>query len=230
MGVEAMSQHPNDLPKDLRVIDFLRDRSDAANHLAVAGIYRTWAQEAALDATPDSLARSLDRVDLWLAPHRWRAVGQYAGRYWDDTDRPLEHLRAQLETMLPRLDTSVQQHLLQGIGEFLFRKWTSYPVVPPAFAPSEIERLPKTYHQGLFEGVGMALGEIESFSWLPRYTHSGEFWDSYTKGLSETSVRSMRDGMKQFAAIFEEPMPTVSAGQPAGASLVKSASEALAAK
>src|SRR5206468_8264441 len=135
-------------------------RSPAAHHMALVGIYRSWPLGAALDSSPEALLNSPAPVAPELSPHYWRALGQLAGRYWYDTERSLSLLNAHLQAFVPRLDPSVQRSFLQGVGGLLFYRLINAPWIPPA----ELERFPRAYHEGTFEGSGMALGEDDLFS------------------------------------------------------------------
>src|SRR2546426_3098254 len=42
VGVRAIARHPNELPKAVAAVEFVRHRSAAAHHLASVGIYRAW--------------------------------------------------------------------------------------------------------------------------------------------------------------------------------------------
>src|SRR5438445_1570201 len=86
VGVMVMVRHPNELPKAVAAVEFLRHRTPAMHHLALVGIYQQWPQQAAQDRTPDSLISAPAAVTPALAPHYWRAIGYLAGRYWYDTD------------------------------------------------------------------------------------------------------------------------------------------------
>jgi len=71
LGMRAMDRHPNELPKAVAAVAFLRHRSAAAHHLALVGLYRSWPWVAALDSSPESLANSPAPVTPELQPHYW---------------------------------------------------------------------------------------------------------------------------------------------------------------
>ena len=75
------------------------------------------------------------------------------------------------------------------------------PWVPPA----ELERFPHAYQEGLLEGWGMALGEVEHFSILPWKGHDNPFSAVWTRGLSARSLVSVQQGKAQFDTLFEGP-------------------------
>ena len=198
VGAVSMRRHPNELTKAVAAVEFLRHRSATAHHLALIGIYRTWPWLAALDSSPEALAKTPAAVAPASAPHYWRAIGDLAGRYWYDADQSLSLLNARLQAFVPRLDPAVQRSFLQGVGEFLSVRIRSTPWV----APAELEHFPPAYHQALFEGWGMALGEDEFFY----STDYGSFlWTAWAKGLSAKSLVSIEQGRAQFEALFEEP-------------------------
>ncbi len=202
VGAVAMRRHPNELPKAVAAVEFLRRRSATAHHLALIGIYRTWPWLAALDSSPEALAKTPAAVAPALAPHYWRALGDLAGQYWYDADQSLSLLNTHLQAFVPRLDPAVQRSFLQGVGEFLSVRIRSTPWV----APAELEHFPPAYHQALFEGWGMALGEDEFFY----STDYGSFlWTAWAKGLSAKSLVSIEQGRAQFEALFEEPTSRV---------------------
>jgi len=205
VGATAMGQHPNELPKAVAAVDFVRHRSAAAHHLALIGIYRAWPWFAPLDSSPESLAHSPAPVAPELSPHYWRALGLWAGRYWYEKDSSLSRLNAHLQIFVPRLDPSVQRYFLQGVGELLF---TQLIYMTPRVLPAELERFPPAYQEGLLEGWGMALGEDEHFSPLPWKGHDSPFWIARTKGFSARSLLSVQQGKAQFDALFEEPTPS----------------------
>src|SRR2546425_3625964 len=149
VGATAMGQHPNELPKAVAAVDFVRHRSAAAHHLALIGIYRAWPWFAPLDSSPESLAHSPAPVAPELSPHYWRALGLWAGRYWYEKDSSLSRLNAHLQIFVPRLDPSVQRYFLQGVGELLF---TQLIYMTPRVLPAELERFPPAYQEGLLEG------------------------------------------------------------------------------
>ena len=195
-----MAQHPNELPKAVAAVDFLRHRSAAAHHLALIGIYRAWPRVADLDRSPESLVATPAGVPPELGQHYWRALGYLAGRYWYENDRSLSLLNTYLHVFVPRLDPSVQRSFLQGIGEVLFTHPNTSNWVPPA----ELERFPQAYQEGLWEGWGMALGEAELFSEFPWKGQESLLWRAATKGLSARSLVSIQQGKAQFDALFEE--------------------------
>jgi len=204
VGGTAMSRHPNELAKAVASVEFMRHRSPAAHHLALIGIYRNWPWDAALDSSPEALANAPAEVAPALSPHFWRALGLLAGRYWYDTERSLSLLNVHLRAFVPWLDPSVQRSFLQGVGELLFYRLYDAPWIPPA----ELERFPHAYHEGLFEGWGMALGENDLFSGIPWHGHENPLWMASTKGLSARSLASIQQGKAQFEALFEEPAPS----------------------
>jgi len=198
VGAVSMRRHPNELTKAVAAVEFLRHRSATAHHLALIGIYRTWPWLAALNSSPEALAKTPAAVAPASAPHYWRAIGDLAGRYWYDADQSLSLLNARLQAFVPRLDPAVQRSFLQGVGEFLSVRIRSTPWV----APAELEHFPPAYHQALFEGWGMALGEDEFFY----STDNGSFlWTAWAKGLSARSLVSIQQGRAQFEALFEGP-------------------------
>src|SRR5437660_960771 len=202
VGAVSMRRHPNELTKAVAAVEFLRHRSATAHHLALIGIYRTWPWLAALNSSPEALAKSPAAVAPASAPHYWRAIGDLAGRYWYDADQSLSLLNARLQAFVPRLDPAVQRSFLQGVGEFLSVRIRSTPWV----APAELEHFAPAYHQALFEGWGMALGEDQFFY----STDNGSFlWTAWAKGLSARSLVSIQQGRAQFEALFEEPTSRV---------------------
>ena len=201
VGVTAMARYPNELPKAVAAVDFLRYRSATAHHLALVGIYRQWQLAATLDRNPEALVTSPAPVAPELSPHYWRALAYLAGRYWYENDRSLNQLHARLQEFVPQLDSSVQKYFLQGVGEFLFIHLLNTPWVPPA----ELERFPHAYQEGLLEGWGMALGEVEHFSILPWKGHDNPFSAVWTRGLSARSLVSVQQGKAQFDTLFEGP-------------------------
>ena len=198
-----MIRYPDELPKAVAAVEFLRHRLAAAHHLALVGIYRSWPKVSSLDASPELLAYPPAAVAPELQPHYWRALGFWAGWHWFDTERSLSALNAHLHVFVPRLDLSVQRAFLQGIGELLFFHLSN----SPWFAPVELERFPQAYHQGLLEGWGMAQGEEELYFPFPWKGPESPFWTSWTKGLSARSVASIQRGKAQFDALFEGPAP-----------------------
>jgi len=201
LGALAMVRHPNELPKAVAAVDFVRHRSAAAHHLALIGIYQSWAPNAALDASPESLAAAARRVAPDLQPYYWRALGHWAGRSWYDTDQSLSLLKAHLQSFVPRLDPSVQRSFLQGVGELLFMHLGNTPWVSPA----ELERFPQAYQEGLLEGWGMELAGEELFSPSLLTGHGSLLWLASTKGLSARSLAFVQQGKAQFEALFEGP-------------------------
>ena len=196
-----MGQHPNELPKAVAAVDFVRHRSAAAHHLALIGIYRAWPWFAPLDSSPESLAHSPAPVAPELSPHYWRALGLWAGRYWYEKDSSLSRLNAHLQIFVPRLDPSVQRYFLQGVGELLFMHLSNAPWVLPA----ELERFPQVYQEGLLEGWGMELGEFELVSRFPSHGQESPLWVASTKGFSARSLAFVQQGKAQFEAFFESP-------------------------
>ncbi len=209
LGVTAIRRPPNELPKAVAAVEFLRHRSTAAHYLAVIGIYRQWPKRAAVDRTPESLIKTPATVAPELLPHYWRAIGYLTGRSWYTKDRSLSlwlsSLTARVQAFVPRLDPSVQRSFLQGIGELLFdnRFIDSQWVVP-----AELERVPPAYQEGLLEGWGMALGEDEIYSLFPGKGQESPYWTVWTKGFSAKSLVSIREGKAQFEALFEGPAPS----------------------
>jgi len=203
VGAAAMDRHRNELPKAIAAVEFLRHRSPAVHHLALVGIYRWWPRGAALDRAPEALANAPAVMPPELSPHYWRALGHYAGRYWYDNERSLSLLIAHLHVFVPRLDLSMQRSFLQGVGEWLFTHF----IYIHGVAPAELEHFPLTYQSSLLEGWGMALGEEELYSPLPRTDHESLLWLASTKGLSTRSLVSVQQGKADFDAVFEGPAP-----------------------
>ena len=202
LGVTARGWHQTELPKALAAVDFLRHRSATAHHLALVGTYRQWPWGAALDRPPESFLNPPVAVAPELSPHYWRAVGYSAGRYWYDTSHSLSQLKAHLQEFVPRLDPSVQRYVLKGVGKYLFDRL----IMTPWVSPSELERFPPDYQDGLFEGWGMALREEDIYSSPFSWTgHENLLWTASTKGLSARSLASVRQGKAQFDALFEGP-------------------------
>ena len=201
VGAAAMDRHPNEFPKAVAAVEFLRRRSAAAHHLALIGIYRYWPTVAALDSSPEALAKTPAAVDPEVSSHYWRAIGHLAGRYWYDTDQSLSVLNARVDSFMPRLEPSVQKYFLQGVGEFLFVQL----IYTHGVAPAELERFPQAYQEALLKGWGMALGESDHFSDFPWHGHESPFWAAWTKGLSARSLVSVEQGKAQFDALFEGP-------------------------
>jgi 4-amino-4-deoxy-L-arabinose transferase-like glycosyltransferase len=203
LGETAMERHSKELPQAVAAVEFLRHRTPAMHHLALVGIYRQWSLDA-VDRPPESLVNTPVAVAPALSPHYWRAIGRLAGRYWYDTERSLSLLTTRLQAFVPRLDPSVQRSFLQGVGELLFARHIIF-FNTPGVAPAELERFPHAYQEGLLEGWGMALGEYEFFSKLPRKGHESPLWMAATKGLSARSLVSIQRGRAQFKALFEGP-------------------------
>jgi 4-amino-4-deoxy-L-arabinose transferase-like glycosyltransferase len=204
VGVTAMSRHPHELSKAVAEVDFLRHRSAAAHHLALVGIYRSWPQFAALDRPPESLVASPARVAPELLPHYWRALGFLAGRYWHTTDPSWSLLNVRVPAFVSRLTSPVQRSVLQGVGQALF----TYPdpFSPQWVPPAElVERFPQAYQEGLLEGWGMVLGELDHFSEFPWHGQQSPFWTAWTKGFSARSLASIEQGKAQFDALIEGP-------------------------
>ena len=201
-----MDRHPNELPKAVAAVAFLRHRSAAAHHLALVGLYRSWPWVAALDSSPESLANSPAPVTPELQPHYWRALGHLASRYWYDTDQSLSLLNARVQAFVPRLDPSVQRSFLQGVGQAVFT--VPYPFIAPWVSPAELERFPHAYQDGLLEGWGMALSELELFPPTPWHGAKSPYWIAATKGFSARSLISIQQGKAQFEALFEGPAPS----------------------
>src|SRR5207253_11241242 len=105
------------LPKSVAAVGYVRPRSAASYPHALVGIYRQWAQSAALDSTPQSLLNSPAPLTPELQSHYWRALGHLAGRSWHEGDHSLSQLNAHLQAFVPRLDLSVQRSFLQGVGQ-----------------------------------------------------------------------------------------------------------------
>ena len=201
VGVSAMGRHRNEVPKAVAAVNFLRHRSAAAHHLALVGIYRQWPKQAVLDRTPESLVNAPGAVAPEVSPNYWRAIGHLAGRYWYDKDHSLSLLNTHLQVFVPRVDPAVQRSFLQGVGQALF----TYPATDNWLAPAELERVPQAYQPSLLEGWGMALGDEELYSPLPRTGHESLLWLASTNGFSARSFVSIRQGKAQFEALFEEP-------------------------
>jgi hypothetical protein len=134
-----------------------------------------------------------------LFSHQWRAIGHLAGRCWYNTDPSLSLLTTRLQSFMLRLDPSVHRYVLQGVGEFLFDRFIEIPWVLAA----ELEHFPPAYQEGLLEGWGMALGEVEQFHPLPWHTQETALWIPMTKGFSARSLTSIQRGKAQFDALFE---------------------------
>lgn len=219
LGIRLMiSRDRNDLAQAIAEVGFLRSRSPEAYHLAIAGIYRLWAQRADPLVPPETLSHLVGGKVPEILPYSWRALGYYAAHYWSQTDGSLDYLNRQLQTFIPRLDPTVQRYALQGVGQFLFSRGTIWPVFALPFAPSQLERFPSTYQQGLFEGAGMELGESRLapwFSWRsdigpgPHQLLIGSVRQASTRGLSETSVTYIREGARQLMVMLELPPPDI---------------------
>lgn len=205
VGIGAMSRYRNDLPRAMETLNFLRQRSSAFYPVALFGLYRLWPQQADLRASPESLINQPVAVAPAVKPHYWRALGHYAGRYWHQTDRSLGRLDAQLQSFLPKVDPSAQRYVLQGVGWFLFTQGTPGFLFARSIDPNELEGAPAAYHRGLFEGVGLALGESSFFPWISWKRNPSPLWEMYTKGLAEPNVEYIREGRKEFLAIFDGP-------------------------
>ncbi|TLY45086.1 MAG: glycosyltransferase family 39 protein [Nitrospirae bacterium] len=203
LGGLAMARHPNELPKAVAAVEFVRHRSAAAHHLALVGIYRQWAQSAALDRTPESLLNSPAPLTPELQSHYWRALGLLAGRSWHEGDHSLSQLNAHLQAFVPRLDLSVQRSFLQGVGQAVFT--VPYPFIAPWVSPAELERFPPVYQERLMEGWGMGLGEFELFPPSPWHGAKSPYWIAATKGFPARSLLSIQRGKAQFEALFESP-------------------------
>ena len=205
LGEAAMFRHSNELPQAVAGVEFVRHRSATAHLLALVGTYRQWPWGAALDRPPESFLNPPVAVAPELSPHYWRAVGYSAGRYWYDTSHSLSQLKAHLQEFVPRLDPSVQRYVLQGVGKYLFDRL----IMTPWVSPSELERFPSAYQEGLLEGWGMALGDDALFSPFPWTGHGSRslLWIAATKGFSARSLRSIQQGKAQFDALFEAPAP-----------------------
>jgi 4-amino-4-deoxy-L-arabinose transferase-like glycosyltransferase len=207
VGVTAMDRHPHELPKAVAAVEFVRHRSAAAHHLALIGIYRTWPSGTALDRPPESLVASPARVAPELLPHYWRALGFLAGRYWHTTDPSWSLLNVRVPAFVSRLTSPVQRSVLQGVGQALF----TYPdpFSPQWVPPAElVERFPQAYQEGLLEGWGMVLGELDHFSEFPWHGQQSPFWTAWTKGFSARSLASIEQGKAQFDALFEGAAPS----------------------
>ena len=199
-----MARHPNELPKAVAAVEFLRHHSATAHQLALIGVYRAWPGFAAVDSSLDALATVPAPVASELQPHYWRALGYSAGRSWYDTEpRSLSLLNAHLQAFVPRVDPSVQRYFLQGVGQGLFT--FPYPFDTNRVAPAELERFPQAYQEGLLEGWGMALGEDKVFSLYPWKGEDSPVWRAARKGFSARSLVSVQHGMAQFETLFEGP-------------------------
>src|SRR3989475_12830062 len=113
VGVTAMGRPPNELPKAIAAVEFLRHRSASAHHLALVGIYDWWPRFASIDTSPESLLNPPAGVAPELLPHYWRALGHVLG-HWHSTEVSLSLLTARLQAFVPRLKPSVQRSVLQG--------------------------------------------------------------------------------------------------------------------
>jgi hypothetical protein len=198
VGANAIARHPDELPKAVAAVEFLRHRSAAAHQSALIGIYRAWPSVTALDSSPEALVNSPAAVAPALAPHYWRALGHYAVRYWNENERSLSLLTTRLQTFVPRLDPSVRRSFLQGVGQALF----TYPRTDNWLAPAELERFPPAYQEGLLEGWGMALGDVELYSPFPGHGQASPVWMAATKGFSTMSLVSVQQGKAHFDALF----------------------------
>jgi len=204
LGTRAMDRYPNELPKAVKAVEFLRHRTPAMHHLALIGIYRAWPWVAALDSSPESLVNVPVVVPPELRPHYWRALGHVAGLYWYNTDQSVNFLNARVQSFVPRLDPSLQRLFLQGVGQALF----TYPITANWLPPADLERFPHAYQPSLFEGWGMALGEVEVFSLLPWHGQASPLWMAATRGLTARSLVSIQRGRAQFDALFEGAAPS----------------------
>src|SRR2546425_1013684 len=108
LGVLAMVRHPNELPKAVAAVEFVRHPSAAAHYLALVRIYWLWPPGSALGSNPGTLLHSPSPVAPELSPHYWRALGYLADRYWYDTDQSVSLLNARVQAFVPRLAPSVQ--------------------------------------------------------------------------------------------------------------------------
>jgi len=179
LGVTAIRRPPNELPKAVAAVEFLRHRSTAAHYLAVIGIYRQWPKRAAVDRTPESLIKTPATVAPELLPHYWRAIGYLTGRSWYTKDRSLSlwlsSLTARVQAFVPRLDPSVQRSFLQGIGELLFdnRFIDSQWVVP-----AELERVPQPIRKASWKAGAWHWAKTRSILCFPgrvRRVHIGRY-------------------------------------------------------
>src|SRR5437870_2824078 len=201
LGGKAMSPHAKELAKAVAEVEFLRHRSPLAHHLALVGIYRSWPEQFAfLDASPEALVNHPGAVDPKLSPHYWRAVGHQAGHYWHNTEHSLGLLDAHLHAFLPNLSPSVQRYVLQGVGTVLFHH---HGIIP--FPPAEIEQSLQAYQQGLLEGWGMALRDLDYLPLFPWQGSESLYWMASTKGLSARSLIFIQQGQAQLDALFQEP-------------------------
>src|SRR5256712_5485382 len=73
LGMAAMERHPNELPKAVAAVGFLRHRTPAMHHLALIRIYRAWPWVAPLDSSPEALADAPAPVAPGLLPPYSRA-------------------------------------------------------------------------------------------------------------------------------------------------------------
>ena len=197
-----MGQHPTELPKAVAAVEFVRHRSAAAHHLALVGLYRSWPLATALDSSPEALVNAPAAVATELLPHYWRALGHLAGLYWYEEDHSLSRLNVHVQAFVPRLDPSVQRSFLQGVGQALL----NYLIYNTPWAtPAELERFPQAYQEGLFEGFGTILEEVELTSISSWKGHESPFWAAGTKGLSARSLSYIQQGKAEFEALFEGP-------------------------
>jgi hypothetical protein len=206
VGVMAMDRHPNELPKAVAAVEFVRHRSAVAHHLSLVGIYHLWPEFASIDTSPESLLNASAGVAPELLPHYWRALGHvlghWAGRSWNGTEESLSLLKTHLQEFVPRLEPSVQRSFLQGVGELLFHHLIMTPR-EPLVPPAELERFPHAYQPSLLEGWGMALGEVELYSPFPLIGHETLSWMAATKGFPARSLVSIQQGKAQFESLFE---------------------------
>ncbi|TLY46573.1 MAG: hypothetical protein E6K59_00110 [Nitrospirae bacterium] len=199
LGRTAVRWHRSELPKAVAAVEFVRHRSATAHHLALIGIYRAWPWFAAVDSSPEALVTAPSPVAPEMQAHYWRALGLLAGRYWYEKDQSLSRLNAHLQVFVPRLDSSVQRFVLQGVGQVLF----TYLSADNWALTAELERFPPAYQEGLLEGWGMALGEDALFSPYPWEGHEKLLWRAATKGFTARSLVSIQQGKAQFEALFK---------------------------
>src|SRR5437667_396872 len=83
----------------------------------ISGTSRAWPWNAALDSSPEALAKAPAPVTPEVSPHYWRAIGYLSGRYWYDTEQSLSPLNTRVQAFVPRLDPSVRRSFLQGVGQ-----------------------------------------------------------------------------------------------------------------
>ena len=205
VGAAAIERHPHELSKAIAAVEFLRHRLATSHRLALVGIYRKWARLATHDRALESLVNAPAAMAPELTPHYWRAIGYWAGRSRFVTERSLSRLSADLRSYMLRLDPSAQRAFLQGVGQGLFTRLFFRSRIMRA----QIERFfPQAYHQDLFEGWGMALGEFEMYSLVSWKGHESLLWVVSTKGLSARSLAYIQQGKAQFEALFEGPAPS----------------------